>query len=411
MKMTHLHCTLLDPQQPGWAAAVDQLHAALGAPHNPLLLPVHFLKATFPRIGGKVVAVYAGDRLHGVVLLFPRLAPDGRRAFTARVQTAPAVPPIAPDILLPQLAALVDDQPLTWYDPCVAAAYTPDYLVSGDLLLGRPTADEASAARSMQQTIWHSRPDELYPADLYSTSFQPGTGLVARRAQQVVAFLLGFHAYGRLAAYDATGAGSVYDRWIESQLMGSDPALRRNGLAARLKWQQAATARAAGIAVVHWTADPLQFGNAVLNFARLRAVAGQFFPEYYTFRNVLNQVPAARFGISWLVDSPRVHAAAEQAARGIQQLDAFAPLEILNAAAQILIRRPGRSVAAVEIPADWTTLQHSDPQLAHEWRAVTGALFADCIGFGPGQYVVTDVAMHGERRYLILRRAGGYAPA
>jgi hypothetical protein len=32
---------------------IDNIRQELGAPHNPLLFPPHFLKSTFPKIGGK----------------------------------------------------------------------------------------------------------------------------------------------------------------------------------------------------------------------------------------------------------------------------------------------------------------------------------------------------------------------
>ena len=78
------------------------------------------------------------------------------------------------------------------------------------------------------------------------------------------------------------------------------------GLATALKSAQAELARQAGIDVVNWTADPLQWPNAVLNFGRLRAVAFEFLPDYYAFRNELNRVAASRVALTWLVDSPRV---------------------------------------------------------------------------------------------------------
>ena len=88
--------------------------------------------------------------------------------------------------------------------------------------------------------------------------------------------------------------------------MGVDPAQRGRGLATALKSAQAEFARQAGIDIVNWTADPLQWPNAVLNFGRLRAVAFEFLPDYYAFRNDLNRVAASRVALTWLVDSPRV---------------------------------------------------------------------------------------------------------
>ena len=42
-----------------------------------------------------------------------------------------------------------------------------------------------------------------------------------------------------------------------------------------------------------------------MNFGRLKEVASGSYPDYYAFRNVLNQVAASRLGITWLVDTER----------------------------------------------------------------------------------------------------------
>ena len=87
---------------------------------------------------------------------------------------------------------------------------------------------------------------------------------------------------------------------------GVHPDLRGRGVATILKTQQAELARQAGIDIVNWTADPLLWPNAVLNFGRLGAVAFDFVPGMYAFRNAMNRVPASRLALTWLVSSQRV---------------------------------------------------------------------------------------------------------
>ncbi len=153
--------------------------------------------------------------------------------------------------------------------------------------------------------------------------------------------------------------------------------------------------------MIHWTADPLQFANATLNFHKLRAVSGEFYPAYYPFQNELNRVPASRLGIAWLpatawgcaglADGPPRE-------RGLARLPGCA---VLNHGPQILRGPAGAPHIAVEIPPDWTALQAADLESAAAWRAATDAILAEVVGFAPGRYLIADVATDGPRRYLV----------
>jgi predicted GNAT superfamily acetyltransferase len=93
---------------------------------------------------------------------------------------------------------------------------------------------------------------------------------------------------------------------IESQTLGVLSDYRGLRIANLLKKRQAELAWREGVGVVSWTADPLQAPNAALNFGLLKAVAFEFAPDLYPFRNELNRVHASRFGLTWLVGSKRV---------------------------------------------------------------------------------------------------------
>ena len=60
---------------------------------------------------------------------------------------------------------------------------------------------------------------------------------------------------------------------------------------------------------------------------------------------------------------------------------------------------------AIEIPANWTNLQQTHPDEALHWRAATDQLFSHYLGSDPGHYVITDVGVDGEERFLIAQRA------
>ena len=59
---------------------------------------------------------------------------------------------------------------------------------------------------------------------------------------------------------------------------------------------------------------------------------------------------------------------------------------------------------AVEVPADWTTVQGESASLAQEWREATDTLLQNYVGSDDGKYAITDAARDGDRRYLLAKR-------
>ncbi|NTV62480.1 MAG: hypothetical protein HGA65_02945, partial [Oscillochloris sp.] len=286
----------LDPTAPGWAAELDALWRDLGAPHNAQLLPSHFVQTAFVKLGGQVLPVRSAGALRGVALLFPAGLSAGRPTYTLRLNEVPGAASLnlpsddpahhqviagARALLrahhaVPETTALPQLSPdIRFYHPRLARSYPPTHRQVGIFSVGSPGTDELDAIRAMHMQIWGSAPGAQYPDDLHSAEFGPATSLVARAAGRLVGFLLGFYRFGGLDGLRQTGLNAAIS--IESQVMGVDSGLRRAGLAAALKRIQASEALARGIDVIHWTADPLQFANATLNFHKLRAVAGEFY--------------------------------------------------------------------------------------------------------------------------------------
>ncbi len=79
---TVLTAHYLDPTDRNWNATIDTLWQQAGAAQNPAFIPPHFVKSTFPRMGGLVVAFYTGERLSGIGLLFPRAIINNNRHYT-----------------------------------------------------------------------------------------------------------------------------------------------------------------------------------------------------------------------------------------------------------------------------------------------------------------------------------------
>lgn len=401
--------TLLNPDDSSWPARVDAICAQLGAPANPALFPPQFLHVTLPKIGGEIVVGEADGNLACAGFLFPRTVQAGKREYTLRFHQVGAHA-IDGQALVDAARAMLDCGTITLYDPGAPQEYRATHAAIGAFDLGAPDADEAVAIREMQRRIWGATEGYLYPSDIHALGFCPGTSLVARAEGRPVGFTFGFW---RLDSSDSTPAWAVghrSDLRIESQTLGVLPEARQGGLGFLLKRRQAELALEAGVDIIHWTVDPLQFANGVLNFNKLGGVAFDFYPSYYPFRNALNQLPASRFSITWLLRSSRV---SERLAmrRRVQELADFGAVQVLNQGPFASGERAAAGTVAVEIPADWTALQAQDLAQAARWRATTDTLLEDIVGSEPGKYGITDVATAGNRRYLVGRRVDELATA
>ena len=130
-------------------------------------------------------------------------------------------------------------------------------------------------------------------------------------------------------------------------------------------------------------------------------MAGEFYPAFYPFQNELNRVAASRFGITWLPATAWGRVGLSDGPRHHRGLDRFPGCVILNNGPQPIADPHGAPHIAVEIPADWTALQRDDLDAAVAWRTITDAIFAETVGFVRGRYLIADVAMAVEHRYII----------
>jgi predicted GNAT superfamily acetyltransferase len=417
---------ILDAAHPAWTREIDSLYALLGGAQTPTLFPYHFLQAVLPKIGGSVAVVRQGETPTVVGFLFPRLPATpfqrGDKAYTLRYHGLP-------DCSLPDLSLLLQeceqrlDGQVVPYDAQIPHSYIPDHQQCGGVDIGRPDQAEAIAIRHLQQQVWGSPPEFLYPADIHSNDFGLGSSLVARINGKPAGFLLGFIKYGARGAYTPGRHGDLPlpsdwsarfggDLRIESQALGVLPAHRGARLGFLLKKVQAQQALDAGVQIINWTVDPLQWPNALLNFGLLRAVALDFAPDYYAFRNELNRVATSRFSLTWLVNTKRVRSHCRLETHDaveihpvILDLEQGGHIPRVNDGWAHLDDEADTEQIAIEIPANWTALQRDDVDAAVRWRTATDTLFQRYIGIQPRQYVITDVGVAGARRYLVAERA------
>lgn len=404
-----MNVTFLDASHPHWSRKLEQAGVLLGTGVNAALFPYHFLYVTLSKIGGKLAYFDEGATTVGIGFLFPRRLSTGadgaRRTYTLRFHPVPGMA-CDPQSVIAACQQTLPNAAFVYYDPQGALSYYRTSAPSGVVDIGRPDAAEAAASRAIQQQVWGSPDEFLYPSDIHSAEFAAGTSLVARVDDKVAGFLFGFYAFDGTplpADWAERYNGSFR---IESQTLGVLPEYRGLRIANLLKKRQAELAWREGVGVVTWTADPLQAPNAALNFGLLKAVAFEFAPDLYPFRNELNRVHASRFGLTWLVGSKRV--------RDIPAVGARADVLDLTRRPQIPRANDGCDAArfdlnadliAIETPADWTALQSHDPAAAQAWRTLTDAVFKHYIGLAPGQYTVTGVGVAEERRFLLAERS------
>jgi predicted GNAT superfamily acetyltransferase len=398
-----LFVNLIDSDRGDWSSVIQQIRYALGAPYNPLLLPDHFLKVVLPKLGGSAVEVVADQRTVGYGFLFPRQDRDQRR-YTLRYHPLPDASPVDRTMLVHGVREILHKD-VIFYDPADPQTYAESHHSIGTLDFGHPGAHEVAKVRELQQRIWGNPPDALYPEDIHCRDFGLATSLIARAEAEPVAFLFGFYKFGGAALPELWQDRLNPHLRLESQTMGVSSAQRGQRIGYTLKRLQADQAQQDGIDIINWTADPLQYPNAALNFSLLRAVAYEFAPNLYELHNQLNQVAASRFSLTWLVNSDRVQGVYEDPGRtGIVQVDAFPEIVRVNDGWQRMRLDAHAPLIAIEIPPHWSQLQQTHLEEARAWRAATDQIFQHYVGKEPGQYMITAAGVDGIRRYLIGER-------
>ena len=402
---TSIVATLLQPAAPNWPDQIGAIHTLLGAPNNPAVFPSHFLRVVLPRIGGHIVQFQRNGQTVGVGFLFPRASSHSSTQFLAHTSVVYTLRchALQGDLSLEELAEAAQrslpESRVIPYDPAATHAFRRTSTVVDGWDMGAPSIDEAAAIRSLQKRIWGVSTDNLYPTDIHSTDFGCVQSEVVRSGNQVVAFLFGFYKHGGRPLPAGWDEGINRDWRLESQVLGVHPDLRGRGVATLLKMRQAEKARQAGIDIVNWTADPLLWPNAALNFGRLGAVAFDFVPGMYAFRNEMNRVPASRLALTWLVNSRRVQDHL-RAPGGVRDLAGAGAVVVNDGSLQVDLTCAAPRIA-IEIPQNWVALQAQSLSEAEAWRSATDTVLAHYIGSQPGNYIITSVARERERCYLV----------
>jgi predicted GNAT superfamily acetyltransferase len=265
------------------------------------------------------------------------------------------------------------------------------------------TIEEFREIERLEEAIWG--PVDLVPVAILAVTVSRGAVLLGARAEngRLAGFVYSFPVLGRTD----NGIPAPY-HW--SHLLAVDPASRGQGLGVALKLAQRERVLALGLDRIEWTFDPLQAGNAHLNFVRLGVVVEEYEENVYgeSPSPLHGGLPTDRFICRWLLTHPHVERRLRP--RGLSLITdevrtAPAVNRIDDSANRLEcgdydlgIREPR---VAVEIPLVFGDMLTEAPELALRWRMATRDIFRAYLG--AGYRVVDFAASAGDRRgrYLL----------
>lgn len=236
---------------------------------------------------------------------------------------------------------------------------------------------EYEAAVRLQEITWGEGFSQRVPTSLLN---------VAQRIGGVASGA--FTPEGELAGFVFGLTGVEGDRLVHwSDMLAVHPDVRRSGLGVALKQHQRRLVQALGVETMYWTTDPLEAGNANLNFNRLGARAVAYHVDFYGSSDspLHGTLPTDRFLIQWDLAAPKPTSApqpasaisddeGEPAAAPITSLPAL--VDVAREGAQLQPRVQAMSPAEAEragvvrvaIPRDMRAVRRQDAALALAWR-------------------------------------------
>jgi predicted GNAT superfamily acetyltransferase len=188
-----------------------------------------------------------------------------------------------------------------------------------------------------------------------------------------------------------------------SHMAGVLPEFRSRGLGRDLKLAQRERALERGFDLIEWTFDPLQAGNAHLNFTKLGVVCDEYAENIYgdSSSTLHRGTPTDRLVVQWNIREPHVE---RRLAR-----DPTFRVRAEDAASAPVVNRDGVNLEVderrvwVEIPMGFTELQQNTPDAALTWRMQTRQIFQTYFARG---YRAVDFELRtsdGRGRYLLAR--------
>ncbi|MGH2586461.1 MAG: hypothetical protein ACRDJE_16220 [Dehalococcoidia bacterium] len=254
----------------------------------------------------------------------------------------------------------------------------------------RPLAsvEEYRACQEVQRRAWGIAEEGYLIPVATMISVQHAGGLV-----------LGAFIDQRLVGFSFAYLGRVEGQWaLYSQLTGVDPSAQDHGIGGRLKAAQREWTREQGLALVVWSFDPLQAGNANFNLHRLGAICRTYYPNYFGERSdALNAgLETDRLLALWDTADQR-HRWQGDGQTLVTLLGSDVRRDELltpsgSKSAEAIAAGPEPTWLQIQIPPDFAALKARDARLARAWQEAVRLAFRQAFAAG---YAAMDFHREG----------------
>jgi predicted GNAT superfamily acetyltransferase len=201
---------------------------------------------------------------------------------------------------------------------------------------------------------------------------------------------------------------------LHSHMLAVRPSHRKYGLGYSLKLAQRERALAMGITEMTWTFDPLRSLNAHLNFSKLGVISDSYRIDFYgpQTSSHLHTNGTDRLWVTWRMADGRVQQRLNGKDGSAEVLDALRHLEPVvrfngdgKPAEGDLTALLSRQRIAIELPRDIDRIEHTDKELAREWRMATRRAFTEALhaGFIVREFCRSIRGQQGPGAYLLER--------
>jgi len=202
-----------------WNECINRLYETHPKGGSEGILPPHFLRATFPKIGGEIVHTQRGNSEYWSLIL-PGLDNSGiswtLRDFWSNCNQEEKI-----DVIKGVNERLSEIGITDIYHYDYESQHAEDFqghdvqTLHNGIVLREPNAEQARSAQLLQQKVWRvDDPSFLYPYDLYHPDAGLATRLVAVDDTEVIGFLFGFYGNGK--QWYGSKRGFQRGQWIES---------------------------------------------------------------------------------------------------------------------------------------------------------------------------------------------------
>lgn len=255
----------------------------------------------------------------------------------------------------------------------------------------------------LEKDVWGLEDADVTPLTLAVALKAAGSILLgAFQGREILGFALAFPSFenGKIG--------------LHSHMLAVRPSHREDGLGYRLKLAQRERALAIGIKEMTWTFDPLRSLNAHLNFTKLGVISDSYRVDFYgpQTSSHLHTNGTDRLWVTWRMGDSRVQHRLNGKGGSAEALDALRHLEPLvrfngngRPAEGDSAVALSRQRIAIEIPRDIDRIEHTDKELAREWRMATRRAFTQALqaGFVVKEFSRSIRGQQGPGAYLLER--------